>query len=170
MALALVLAAPVLAQTQGGKAEPGAREKEQARTAIQKDAADFERAWNRHDPKAMAMVWAEDATLINPAGERAVGREQITDLFAREQKEMFGKSRMTLRVDDLFMVRSDVAFADLTATVDGATDREGKPLPRQQFHVGLVSIRAGDDWQPIHIRPYVFLPTQPSPGSGGDAP
>ena len=47
---------------------------------------EFQSAWNKDDTTAMAAVWAEDGSLINPVGASAQGREEIEKMFVKEHR------------------------------------------------------------------------------------
>src|SRR5262245_3280832 len=52
---------------------------------VRKSCSAFVTAWNKHDPKAMAAIFTEDATIVNPFGVKAKGRAEIEKLFTTEQ-------------------------------------------------------------------------------------
>ena len=45
---------------------------------------EFQSAWNKDDTTAMAAVWADDGSLINPVGVFAQGRDEIVKVFVQE--------------------------------------------------------------------------------------
>src|SRR5688572_17663078 len=49
----------------------------------------FQAAWNKDDTAAMAAMWAEDGTLINPFGTAAQGRDAVTKIFVDEHSGLF---------------------------------------------------------------------------------
>src|SRR5688500_6010127 len=53
---------------------------------VKKQCAAFVDAWNAHDPKAMAALFAEDGDAINPHGRVATGRAEVEKMFTDEHK------------------------------------------------------------------------------------
>ncbi|HEX9148245.1 MAG TPA: hypothetical protein VF958_03705, partial [Thermoanaerobaculia bacterium] len=58
-----------------------ASEKGGSEAQVRARSQEFAASWNRHDPKAMAGVWAADGDLINPFGRTAKGRNEIEKLL-----------------------------------------------------------------------------------------
>ena len=52
--------------------------------AIKDRVTEFQEAWNKDDTKAMAALWADDGTLINPVGTFAQGPADIEKTFVDE--------------------------------------------------------------------------------------
>ena len=45
--------------------------------AIKKNSATFAAAWNKHDAKALAALWAKDGDLIDPWGATSNSRDAV---------------------------------------------------------------------------------------------
>jgi uncharacterized protein (TIGR02246 family) len=72
---------------------------------VEQAVARFCDAWNRHDVDDLAAMWSEDGELNHPWGFRAVGREDIRALLAKEHAasmatSQLSVSRITSRHDD----------------------------------------------------------------------
>src|SRR4051812_31529263 len=80
--------------------------------AIKARVATFVDAWNQHDAKQMAACWTEDGDLINPFGVSAKGREQIEQLFAKEQSQIMKNTTNEMSVASIRMVGDDLALVD----------------------------------------------------------
>ena len=91
-------------------------------SAIEQAAKQFVEMFNRHDAKAVAALFAEDAELVERSGERFVGRDEIeaafSDSFAQNPK-----AKLSLAVDTLRFVTPDVAVEEGRTTwyPDGVT-------------------------------------------------
>lgn len=121
----------------------------------------FEEAWNRHDPQALAATFAPDAVLINPAGRVARGRAEIEQLFADEQGGVMKGTRFSHRLTDVRQVAPGLVFLDEQITIAGARDPRGRPLPDQQIHAALLMQQRGGTWQVLEARPYALAPSGP---------
>jgi uncharacterized protein (TIGR02246 family) len=125
--------------------------------AIRKLSNDFFAAWTRHDVKAMAAAFAEDADIINPQGRVAKGRAEIEKLFTDEHAGPFKGTSYTATVS-LRMLAPGVALGDWDATVSGMKDASGQALPPFKHHVATVYVKKNGRWLAAAGRPYAFLP------------
>jgi uncharacterized protein (TIGR02246 family) len=125
--------------------------------AIRKLSNDFFAAWTRHDVKAMAATFAEDADLINPFGRVAKGRAEIEKLFTDEHAGPFKGTSYEASVS-LRMLTPGVALGDWDSSVVGMHDASGKALPPFKHHVAVVYVKKGGKWLAEAGRPYAFLP------------
>ncbi len=122
----------------------------------------FEDAWNRHDPDAMAAMFADKAVLINPSGRVAVGRAEIARLFEDEhQRGPLKGTRFSQRLIGARQVAPDVGFLDEDITISGGRDASGRALPDQRVHGALLVARQQDgQWRVIEGRPYALVPAE----------
>jgi uncharacterized protein (TIGR02246 family) len=125
--------------------------------AIRRLSSDFFAAWTRHDVKAMAAVFADDADLINPFGRVAKGRAEIEKLFTEEHAGPFKGTSYEATVS-LRMVAPGVALGDWESTVTGMHDASSQALPPFKHHVAAVYVKKGGRWLTVAARPYAFLP------------
>jgi uncharacterized protein (TIGR02246 family) len=129
--------------------------------AVKKHTADFAAAWNKHDPKAMAALWADDGDLINPWGRVAKGRPEVEKLFADEQtgKGPLRDSTFELKGETVRFPTPDVAVDDWEISVTGAYDPDGaKHEGALEFHCTVVLKKAGGAWTNFAVRPYLKGP------------
>ena len=119
-------------------------------------AKEFIAAWQKHDPKALAALWADDGDLINPWGRWAKGRAEVEALFRDEQtgKGPLRESTMALSEDSVRFPAADVAVHDWTATCTGVLAPDGTKQT-SAFHVTMVWKKAGGTWSVYSARPYL---------------
>lgn len=133
-------------------ADPGAK------AAFEGTQHAFVSAWNAHDPKKMAMVWAEDGDLVNPFGRAEKGRAAIEALFAEEQAGVMKPTTYKIESSSMREIGADLAVADWTATVAGMMTPDGKPAPDFHHNVTLVYQKRSGHWMLESVRAYVFVP------------
>ncbi len=79
-----------------------------------------QQAWNQHDAKAYAALFAEDGDLVNVVGWWWKGRTEIesklTDAFAF----VFRESTLTITQVDVRFLTSEIAVAHMRWTMSGA--------------------------------------------------
>jgi len=117
------------------------------RQAIQAVMDRFEDAWNRHDAKAFAAVFAEDADFTNWRGTGASGRSKIEEFHAPMFATIFKNSHQKYTDIRTRFVRPDVAAVDVRWEMTGATDPHGNPRPEPQGLLNFVMAKNGGQWQ-----------------------
>ena len=115
-------------------------------------------AWNAHDPKRMAAVWADDVSLINPFGVKCSNRAEVEKLFEQEQGGVMKAS--TYKIDSFTLRKAcdDVMVGDWEATVTGMIDPNGNPLPPFSHHGTAVYQNRGGHWALTMVRAFQPLP------------
>jgi uncharacterized protein (TIGR02246 family) len=107
----------------------------------------FVDAWNRHDAKAFAAVFAEDADFTNWRGIGASGRSSIEAFHAPLFATIFKNSHQTLTDIKIRFVRADVAAVDVHWEMTGQTDAQGNPRPLRQGILNFVMAKNDGKWQ-----------------------
>jgi uncharacterized protein (TIGR02246 family) len=100
---------------------------------VRAQCTSFKAAWNKHDPKAMAAVFAENADAYNPHRHHAVGRAEIEKMFTEEQTGSGPLRESTLEVKEepFKLITPDVAITD----ADANARRDARvELPRDLVH------------------------------------
>jgi len=170
MSLSLVLAGalaaiPVLAGAAETKAAPKKTAAMAAGTvdaatqaAIDKRMQEFVAAWNKHDPKAMAAVWAEHCVLINPFGKKASGRAEIEKLFEGEHGGVMKATTYTINSESFMKIAGGAVVMDIDSVITGMMDPAGQALPPFTHHVTMVYVHEGGQWRATAVRAFQFLP------------
>jgi uncharacterized protein (TIGR02246 family) len=117
-----------------------------AKRAIEDIAAKLAEAWNRHDARALAAIFAEDADFTNVFGMVAKGRAAIEALHAPLFKTIFKDSRLSVTETGVRLIRPDVASVDVKWTMTGARDPHGNPWPEREGLLNWIATRHGDGW------------------------
>jgi len=121
---------------------------------------DFAANWNKHDYKAMAAMFADDADLINPLGRMASGKTEIEKLYKDEQTTAFKASHF--RSDCKAGVRKlkpDVATVTCSFEVTGGTLPDGNAMPTLKGLYTATMVKTTGTWRVIVGRPMIpFAP------------
>jgi uncharacterized protein (TIGR02246 family) len=160
VAAVLCLAGSALAQSTT-PAKPGAggpRSDLANDEAIRKRYADFIAAWNAHDPKKMANMFAIDGDTMEPDGVVAKGRPEVEKHFATEHGGAFKNTELKLTVDSVWFINADTALVDGTYVVLGAVDANGQPLPPRKGLLTSVLIREDGTWNVAASRSMIPIP------------
>src|SRR5262245_18108203 len=114
--------------------------------AIEELVAALAAAWNRHDARAFAAAFAEDADFTNVFGMVQKGRAGIEAGHAPVFKTMFKDSHLTVTETRVRLIRPDVAAVDVKWTMTGARDPHGNPWPERIGLLNWIVTRHGDRW------------------------
>lgn len=116
----------------------------------------FTKAWNAHDAKAMAALWADDGDLLDPWGKWAKGRNAVARAFTEDQSGRFKESTINQRIDGVRFL-GPLAIVDTSARLTGGKDADGKPMEALDHHVMWVMQKQGsNDWKIVAARPYML--------------
>jgi uncharacterized protein (TIGR02246 family) len=107
----------------------------------------FVDAWNQHDAKAFAAVFADDADFTNWRGQGASGRSKIEEFHAPLFATIFKNSHQTMTDIKIRFVRADVAAVDVHWDLTGATDAQGNARPPRQGILNFVMAKKDGKWQ-----------------------
>jgi uncharacterized protein (TIGR02246 family) len=113
---------------------------------IRKVVAALEEAWNRHDMKAWAALFAQDSDFVNVAGAHWQGRAEIESKHEEAHRMMFRESTLTIEDAGIKFLRSDVALAHVTWGLVGDKDPDGTPRPSRRGIFTLVLAKQDGNW------------------------
>jgi uncharacterized protein (TIGR02246 family) len=130
--------------------------------AIKQITVDLTAAWNKHDAKAFAAAFSDDATVVNPMGRSAKGKVEIEKLLADEHSTWAKTTTGTFTVKNVRWLKPDVAWVDVDHALTGVIAPDGKPAPDQTAHVASVIVKNAGKWQIVEARP-AFWMTPPAP-------
>jgi len=132
---------------------------------IQNRSDEFAAAWNRHDAKAMADLFAPDADVVSPTGRWSKGRAEIESNY-RADHTGNGMNRMaTFKASGPVSIRfiePEIAIVDFDVDVTGVMDPDGSMAPARRTHVTRVMKKSGGKWWIIASRAMRFPPPPPA--------
>ena len=131
--------------------------------AFKATVAEFIAAFNKGDTKTAATFFADDATLVNPAGVTGKGTAEIEKILATDSGSILKDAKMEMKVVEFRAVGKDAAWVELEHTVAGAKAPDGKVMPTMIFHVPALVVKKGKSWRIEEARPYAYLPPMPAP-------
>jgi len=138
----LTVTAPLAAASEAGPAGPTAADRSEVEGVGQR----FAEAWNRHDARALAALFAERADFVNVIGLHWRGREEIERAHAEIHATRMKDSTLAIRASAVRFLRPDVALLHATWELRGDTGLEGKPLPPRTGVLSFVVARQDGRW------------------------
>jgi uncharacterized protein (TIGR02246 family) len=129
-----------------------------------------QQAWNQHDAKAYASLFAEDGDVVNVVGwwwkDRKEIESKLTDAFAF----VFGESTLTITQVDVRFLTPEIAVAHVRWTMTGAKTPPTIPEPREGLQTILLQ-KLGGKWMIAAFQNTNYVPEVPFPkGPGATVP
>jgi uncharacterized protein (TIGR02246 family) len=146
---------PLAAMAQTG----GAGDEQAIRDVVDR----FVDAWNRHDAKAFAAVFAEDADFTNWRGTGASGRAKVEEFHAPMFATIFKNSHQKYTEIKTHFVRPDVAAVDVHWEMTGLMDAQGNPRPDRQGLLSFVMAKNAGQWQIVVMHNLDLSALPPAP-------
>lgn len=139
------LATAVLAQDASSQSSSSAANADDA--AIRGSADDFVSAFNRHDAKAIAQLWTEDADYVDEAGQKYQGRETIEQEYEKFFQNHDGVE-LKVNVGSIRLINPTTAIEDGTAVL------EPQPIgaPGMSRYVAVHSKQSDGRWLLASVR------------------
>lgn len=109
--------------------------------------AEFTAAWNRHDPQGLVALFTIDGDHVDPDGRQAEGREEIVATFKKQHETVFADTMLSLSVDDVWFLGTDIALVDGTYAIDGVKDPSGNAIPPRKGYLTAVLLNERGTWR-----------------------
>ncbi len=140
--------------------------------AIRALEARQQEAWNHHDAKAYASLFAEDGDCVNVVGWWWKGRAEIEKKLTDGYVYVFRESTLTITGVDIRFLTPEFAVAHVRWTMTGARIPSGLPVPQQGIQTHLLQ-KVGGQWliaafqntNSLPEMPFPKGPVAPQPGS-----
>ncbi|MEI7704021.1 MAG: nuclear transport factor 2 family protein [Deltaproteobacteria bacterium] len=116
----------------------------------------FNDTFNRFDAKATAAFWAEEGTLISPAGEVGKGRAAVETVYAHDIEMFLKGTTSTFRIDSARALKGGYALLDMSHEIQNARMPDGS-TGTMKLHTLILAQKKGGSWQWLDARPYAFL-------------
>lgn len=123
------------------------RQLEEAR--IRKTEAAYDQAWRQGDIEGILVCFTDDAVLISPRGDLAIGKEQVRDLLSNFLGSEARNTKHTSRITRISFVNDDVAVVDGEAFIEGS---ENLSASVKHHSFTDILVRTGNDWLISQIR------------------
>jgi uncharacterized protein (TIGR02246 family) len=101
-------------------------------------------AWNRHDARAYANLFAEDGDAVNIVGWWWRGRPEIERKIREGFEVVFAQSTLTITDVDVRFLGPSMAVAHVRWTMVGAKASPNTPEPREGIQLQILTKQAGD--------------------------
>jgi uncharacterized protein (TIGR02246 family) len=134
---------------------------------IRQGVVRWEEAWNKHDAKAGAELFADNADFINVNASFWKGRAEIEDSHAKLFSGMFKESTFKTLGSNVRFLSPDTALAHIKWEIAGDTSPDGSPRPPRQGIFTQVLTKQNDRWliAAWHNTNIIVLPGHPVPPS-----
>jgi uncharacterized protein (TIGR02246 family) len=113
-------------------------------------ALGFFEAWNRHDMKAIAKLFTDDADWINIVGMHWRGKNSVVKAHEIFHRTIFQNTAMNPIDVGIRMVTSDVAITVITLKAGDFTTPQGERKVGTQDKLSLALVKCEDGWKITH--------------------
>lgn len=113
----------------------------------------YERAWNTHDPKAVAASLTPDADMVMGNGPLIRGRGAIEEWWSTYFTRIDPKRGGTFAVDSIRLITPSVALVNVESRT-GGHGSDPQELPVRLARGTWVMLRQGDEWLITALRGY----------------
>lgn len=117
-------------------------------SAIRTAVAQYNAAWNCHDAKVMARIFAEDADFVGGSGGR-MDRAAFAKVVAQEHATVFKNYQLTIAVGQIRFLKQDIAIVD--GSYKAAETGTGESKPSNGLFT-LVMRKTGGTWLGVAMR------------------
>jgi uncharacterized protein (TIGR02246 family) len=114
-------------------------------------------AWNKHDAKAIAAVFAEDADMVAPDGKLHSGRAAIEKAFTEDHTGAMSQTTLYVLKEPVRFPTADVAVSDAEVEVRDMVGPDGKKSTAKLI-VTNVWKKADGKWWVYASRPHILMP------------
>jgi uncharacterized protein (TIGR02246 family) len=118
--------------------------------------------WNRHDAKAYADLFTEDADCVNVVGWWWKGRAEIQQKLTDAYAFVFAQSVLKIGPVDVRFLNPELAIAHVRWTMTGARTPHNLPTPQQGIQTQVVQ-KKGDKWAIAAFQNTNSIPEMPFP-------
>jgi len=126
--------------------QESARNQKADEAAVKAVTAGSVDAWNRHDMRAFAALFAQDADFVNVIGMWWRGRAEIQKEHETLHATRMKNTRLMAAETVVRFLRPDVAVVHVRWEITGETGSESKILPPRKGILMYVVAKIGDDW------------------------
>jgi uncharacterized protein (TIGR02246 family) len=111
----------------------------------------FAAAWKTNDGAAVGGFFVEDGTLINPFGQRAIGRAAVGEMYRDYFDTMLRGTSTTVDLTSVRAVGDDHVLTDAEQAIHAP---DGSVV--LAVHVTSLLRRDADGWRFVDSRPYAY--------------
>jgi len=116
-----------------------------------------QQAWNQHNARAYAGLFAEDGDVVNVVAWWWKGRAEIESNLTRMFSSAFRESTLTFTQVNVRFLTADIAIAHARWTMTGAHMPPGLPEPREGLQTLTVQKRSGE-WLIVAFHNTNYIP------------
>jgi uncharacterized protein (TIGR02246 family) len=148
----------------------GAADQNSDEATIRQTVIGLQDAWNRHDMKAFANLFAEDADFVNVAGAWWKGRSEIEQKHQASHATIFRDSTLSVEEVDIRFLTPDIAIAHVSTSLVGQKTPDGTVVPQRRTLLTQVLQKQSGKWMIVASHNTDIRPPTPPPIPNTTAP
>lgn len=111
-------------------------------------------AWNQHNPKKLAELYAPDGDLRTVFNEWGKNRGEIEKIFGNEQNSKMKDAHINHEIKSIRMIKPDIAFVDVESDIQNMETLDKEKYMPLHHHVVYVLVKKDGVWQILIGRPF----------------
>lgn len=111
-------------------------------------------AWNAHDAKKLALLYAEDGDIRTPWNTVGKNRKEVEEIFASQFNKSMKNSHAGGSSPSIRMLKPNLAFVDLESTITGMGSPQMGQYAPMHHHVAFILIKKNGKWEVLISRPF----------------
>jgi uncharacterized protein (TIGR02246 family) len=120
--------------------------------AIRNVIEEHYKAWNQHDVKKMAELYANDGDIRTPWNQVAKNRSEIEAMY-RSELPKNNNAHIAYTIQSIRMIKPNIAFAEVASTISGMQTQDKSHYLPFHHRVVYVLVKRGS-WQILIGRPF----------------
>jgi len=110
-------------------------------------------AWNDHDAKKMALLYASDGDLRTTRNKEGKNQKEIEEVLVDLHSQNMKDAQVEGVIKSIQLVKPDIAFIDGESTITGIQS-SNKNTSRLHHHVVFVLVKREGQWKILIGRPF----------------
>jgi uncharacterized protein (TIGR02246 family) len=115
---------------------------------------EYVEAYNKHDARKMASLWAPDGDLLSAWGDLAISRGDVEKLIQKQVAGNLRNAKIEESIEYIKLISPNVALVDVNRVITGAERESVGQLPPYLNHAFYVFIKNNGKWEIIAFRVY----------------
>jgi uncharacterized protein (TIGR02246 family) len=118
--------------------------------AVRRVVAAYETAWNRHDMKALGVLFTPDADWINIVGMHWTGQDEVQKAHEVYHRRMFATTDIRSTRVEVRGIGAGVAVAVVDLAVGDFKTPTGQEIKESRDRLSLTLVKRDGRWEIVH--------------------
>jgi uncharacterized protein (TIGR02246 family) len=108
-------------------------------------------AWNQHDAKKMASLYAPDGDIRTSLNQMGKNQKEIEQIYRSQHQTEFKDAHNEIKIHSIQMIKPESAFVEVESTITGIQGADKAP---HLHRVIFLLTKKNGNWQILSYRPF----------------